>query len=222
MRILIAEDDEVLLQGISKALSQSGFTVDGVSTGYDADLALKAHSFDLAILDLGLPLLDGLDVLRNLRSQGSRLPVLILTARTGLEDRVQGLHLGADDYLTKPFDLPELEARVKALIRRSKFFADNEIAFGPLRFDVMQRSLSVNGELVELSARELCVFESLIQRSGRLVGKEELLEQMCGWQSDVSFNAIEVYVHRLRKRLEPWGVTIRAMRGLGYLLELRK
>jgi len=222
MRILIAEDDEVLLQGISKALSQSGFTVDGVNTGYDADLALKAHSFDLAILDLGLPLLDGLDVLRNLRSQGSRLPVLILTARTGLEDRVQGLHLGADDYLTKPFDLPELEARVKALIRRSKFSAENEIAFGPLRFDVMQRSLSVNGELVELSARELCVFESLIQRSGRLVGKEELLEQMCGWQSDVSFNAIEVYVHRLRKRLEPWGVTIRAMRGLGYLLELRK
>src|SRR3990167_5761479 len=132
MRILLAEDDEILSDGISRALSQSGFAIDKVTSGLDADAALEANIFDLAILDLGLPLLDGLDVLKNLRSRGSHIPVLVLTARCELEDRVTGLNSGADDYLAKPFDLPELEARVKALIRRSKYGADSEICFGAL------------------------------------------------------------------------------------------
>src|SRR5439155_17180213 len=124
---------------------------------------------------------------------------------TGLEDRVQGLNLGADDYMSKPFDLPELEARVKALIRRSKFSADNEIIFGSLRFDVVGRTISANDEQLELSSRELAVMECLMQRPGRLVSKEQLLEQLCGWENDVTINAIEVYIHRTRKRIEPHG-----------------
>ncbi len=219
MRILLAEDDEVLLDGISKALSQSGFVVEKVACGAEADLALQDKNFDLAILDLGLPHLDGLDVLRNARSRGNRLPIILLTARAGLGDRVQGLNLGADDYMPKPFDLPELEARVKALIRRSKYSADNEIIFGSLSFDVVGRRISVNEEPLEFSSRELAVMECLMSRSGRLVSKEHILEQICTWDKDVTPNAIEVYVHRARKRIEPHGVTIKAMRGLGYLLE---
>ncbi len=221
MRLLIAEDDEVLLDGISKALSRLGYTVDTVSTGDQADCALRTNKFDLAILDLGLPLMDGLDVLSALRNRKDSTPVLILTARDGLEDRVKGLNVGADDYMIKPFDLPELEARVKALIRRSKFDVANEITFGPLRFDVANRLLSADGERIELSAREMIVAECLMQRPGRLVSKEQILERVSGWQSDISTNAIEVYVHRVRKRLEPYGVTVKAMRGLGYVLECK-
>lgn len=219
MRILLAEDDEILSDGISRALSQSGFAIDRVASGLDAYAALEANAFDLAILDLGLPLLDGLDVLKNLRSRGSHVPVLILTARCELEDRVMGLNSGADDYLAKPFDLSELEARIKALIRRSKYGADNEICFGALRFDVNTRSITAQGRPLELSARELAVLETLIQRPGRVVNKEQLMEHLCGWDNDVTLNAIEVYIHRTRKRLEPFGLSIRAIRGLGYLLE---
>ncbi len=219
MRVLLAEDDEVLSDGISKALRQCGYAVDLVDSGVDADLALTTAPFDLLILDLGLPRLDGLEVLRRLRSRGDRVPVLILTARDGLEDRVTGLNLGADDYITKPFDLPELEARVRALLRRSQLGNNVEIACGPLRFDTTGRSVSVNNEPLELSARELAVLEALLQRAGRVVSKEQLIEHMYGWEEEVSHNAIEVNVHRLRKKLEPEGVTIRAVRGLGYLLE---
>lgn len=219
MRILLAEDDEILQDGISKALSQSGFVVEKVANGVDADTALLDSNFDLAILDLGLPQMDGMDVLRNARSRGNKLPILLLTARAGLGDRVQGLNLGADDYMPKPFDLPELEARVKALIRRSKYSSDNEIIFASLSFDVVGRSISVGEETLEFSSRELAVMECLISRPGKLVSKEILLEQICGWDKDVTPNAIEVYVHRTRKKIEPHGVTIKAMRGLGYMLE---
>jgi DNA-binding response OmpR family regulator len=219
MRILLAEDDEILCDGISKALSHCGFAVDKVRSGSEADLALGATGFDLAILDLGLPGMDGLEVLKRLRARGKRLPVLILTARDGLEDRVAGLDLGADDYITKPFDLPELEARVRALIRRSNYAADNEITCGGIVFDVSARSVRANEQLVEFSARELAVLELLLQRVGRVVSKEQLMEHMYGWDNDVSPNAIEVFIHRLRKRLEPYGVGIRTIRGLGYLLE---
>jgi two-component system, OmpR family, response regulator len=219
MRILLAEDDEVLSDGISKALSQCGFAVDQVKTGSDADLALEGVSFDLAILDLGLPVMDGFQVLKRLRSKGKRLPVLILTARDGLEDRVSGLDLGADDYITKPFDLPELEARVRALIRRSNYAAENVINYGPILFDVQGKTVEVNGQALEFSARELGVLEILMQRPGRVVSKEQLMEHMYGWDNDVSPNAIEVYIHRIRKRFEPHRVNIRAVRGLGYLLE---
>jgi DNA-binding response OmpR family regulator len=220
MRILLAEDDEVLSDGISKALSQFGFAIDKVKSGLDADLALTATSFDLAILDLGLPVMDGLEVLKRLRARGNRLPVLILTARAGLEDRVIGLDFGADDYITKPFALPELEARVRALIRRSSSYSsEREIAYGPLRFDVEGRIVSINDQSVDFSARELAVLELLLQRPGRVVSKEQLMEHMYGWDNDVSPNAIEVYIHRIRKRIEPFGMGIRTVRGLGYLLE---
>jgi two-component system OmpR family response regulator len=220
MRILLAEDDEVLSDGISKALSQCNFAVDKVKSGLEADEALVNHTFDLAILDLGLPGIDGFEVLKRLRSRGRRLPVLILTARDGLDDRVAGLDGGADDYLTKPFDLPELEARVRALIRRSNFVGDMEINYGPIRFDVSGRFVSVDGQLVEFSAREIAVLELLLQRPGRVVSKEQLMDHMYGWDNEVSTNAIEVFIHRIRKRLEPHGVGVRAVRGLGYLLEM--
>jgi two-component system, OmpR family, response regulator len=219
LRILLAEDDEVLSNGISKALRQCGFTVDHVASGSDADVAIASAPFDLAILDLGLPQLDGLEVLKRLRANGKRFPVLIVTARDGLGDRVSGLDLGADDYMTKPFDLPELEARVRALIRRSNYGAETEIVYGPVRMDTASRCITINGEAIEFSSRELAVFELLLQRPGRVVSKEQLLDHMYGFDQEVSQNAIEVLMHRLRKKIEPYGLSVRTIRGLGYLLE---
>jgi two-component system OmpR family response regulator len=221
MRLLLVEDDEILADGISKGLRQSGFAVDHVASGIDADLALSSNSFDLLILDLGLPGLDGLEVLRRLRARKQLLPVLVLTARDRLEDRVAGLDFGADDYLTKPFDLPELEARVRALMRRGRQAADVEVIYGPLRFDTVGRRVTANDQAIELSARELAVLEVLLQRGGSVVSKEQLIEHMYGWDEEVSHNAMEVNVHRLRKKLEPAGVNIRTIRGLGYLLETK-
>ena len=219
MRILLAEDDEVLSNGISKALRQCGYTVDHVATGADADVAIAAAPFDLAILDLGLPQMEGLEVLKRMRASGKRFPVLIVTARDGLEDRVSGLDLGADDYMTKPFDLPELEARVRALIRRSNFGAETEITYGPVRLDTVSRNITMSGEVVEFSSKELAVFELLLQRPGRVVAKEQLLEHMYGFDEEVSQNAVEVLIHRLRKKIEPYGLAVRTIRGLGYVLE---
>jgi two-component system OmpR family response regulator len=219
MRLLLTEDDEIIADGISKSLRQAGFAVDRVATGADADQALQANSFDLLILDLGLPELDGLEVLRRLRARKQLLPVLILTARDRLEDRVMGLDFGADDYLTKPFDLPELEARVRALLRRGRVTADIEVIYGALRFDTVGRRVMVHDQPLDLSARELAVLEILLQRSGKVVSKEQLIEHMYGWEEEVSHNAMEVNVHRLRKKLEPAGINIRTIRGLGYLLE---
>ncbi len=219
MRILLAEDDEVLSDGISKALRQCGYTVDHVSTGAEADVAIKSAPFDLAILDLGLPQLDGFEVLKRMRAAGKRFPVLIVTARDGLHDRVAGLDLGADDYVVKPFDLPELEARVRALIRRSNFGAEKEIVLGLIRMDTVSRSITIGGEHVEFSSRELAVFEILLQRPGKVVSKEQLLDHMYGFDDDVGQNAIEVLIHRLRKKIESYGLAIRTIRGLGYLLE---
>lgn len=219
MRVLLAEDDDVLSDGISSALRQNGLVVDQVETGADADLALVSGNYDLVILDLGLPRLDGLSVLQHLRARGASVPVLIVTARHGLEDRVSGLDLGADDYILKPFDLPELEARVRALLRRGKWGNSLEIACGNLRFDTVGRRVTVDDQPVDLSAKELAVLEVLLQRAGRIVTKEQLAEQLYGWDEEVSHNAIEVNVHRLRKKLEPVGLNIRTIRGLGYLVE---
>lgn len=219
MRILLVEDDELIADGISKALRQGGFAIDHVSAGNDADYALEANTFDLVVLDLGLPGLDGLEVLRRLRSRKQQIPVLILTARDRLEDRVSGLDLGADDYLTKPFDLPELEARVRALMRRGRANVAVEMSCGPMRFDTVGRRVTVDDQAFDLSARELAVLEVLLQRSGSVVSKEQLIEHMYGWDEEVSHNAMEVNVHRLRKKLEPVGINIRTIRGLGYLLE---
>jgi len=219
MRVLIAEDDPVLADGLTRSLRGSDYAVDCVIDGGEADLVLTAQNYDLVILDLALPRLDGYEILRRLRRRGSKTPVLILTARDALEDRVKGLDLGGDDYLTKPFDLPELEARVRALIRRGQSGGGSILSHGALTLDTTGRRATLDGEPLDLSARELGVLEVLMLRSGRVVNKDQLAEQLYGWDEEVGVNAIEVYVHRLRRKLEPAGVTIRTIRGLGYLLE---
>ena len=219
MRILVAEDDAILADGVTRTLRQSGYAVDWVKNGAEADSALESDDFDLLILDIGLPKKSGLDVLKRLRSRDSRLPVLILTALDGVNDRVRGLDAGADDYLAKPFDLSELEARVRALVRRGMSGGPTLLRHGALTYDQVGRIARLNGEALELSAREVSLLEIFLQRAGRLVSKDQLVSHVCEWGEEVSPNAIEVYVHRLRKKLEPGGVRIVTVRGLGYSLE---
>ncbi len=219
MRVLIVEDNPILADGLTRSLRQADYAVDCLSDGAEADHVLATQNYDLVILDLGLPNIDGFEVLRHLRRRGAKVPVLVLTARDALQDRVRGLDLGADDYMTKPFDLPELEARVRALIRRGQSGGSSMLTHGALTLDTAGRRATLNGEPLDLSARELGVLEVLMLRSGRVVGKEQLAEQLYGWDEEVGANAIEVYVHRLRRKLEPAGVAIRTIRGLGYLLE---
>jgi len=220
MRMLLVEDDAVLADGLIHSLRRSGNAVDWARNGAEADVALGNQVYDLAILDLGLPKLDGFEVLRRLRDRGQQLPVLILTARDGVNDRVHGLDFGADDYMTKPFALPELEARIRALLRRGHGARGNGLSVGPLRLDPAGHCALVENKTLDLSARELALLEVLMRRSGRVVSKEQLLEHLYGWDEEAGGNAIEVCVHRLRKKLVPYGVTIRTMRGLGYLLNL--
>ncbi|HEY3327874.1 MAG TPA: response regulator [Novimethylophilus sp.] len=219
MRILIVEDDPALADGLLRSLEQLGYAVDCAGNGEQANTMLKDAVYDLAILDLGLPKLDGTEVLRRLRQRGGRTPVLILTARDAVEDRVQGLDLGADDYLTKPFNLVELEARVRALIRRGQLGSNASLNCGRLVFDPSGRRASCGDVPLELSSRELGVLEVLMLRQGKVVNKEQIMEALCNWDEDLGDNAIEVYIHRLRKKLESSGTRIRTIRGLGYLLE---
>ncbi|MFJ7567035.1 response regulator [Herminiimonas sp. NPDC097707] len=219
MRILIVEDDAVLAAALTRALTQAGYAVDYADNGEDANRALSNDAYALVLLDIALPKMDGLAVLRRLRERKSRVPVLILTARDTLDDRVAGLDLGADDYMTKPFDLPEFEARVRALIRRGQFDAGKSLTHGGLRFDLEAHRLFHNDVPVELSVRELAVFEVLLSRQGQVVTKEQMVDRLFGWGDDGGSNAIEVYVHRMRKKLEPYNITIRTVRGMGYLLE---
>jgi len=222
MRILIAEDDAIMADGLTRSLRQAGYAVDRVGTGVEADSAVTRDEFDLLILDLGLPKMGGLEVLRRLRARQSRLPVLILTALDGVSDRVRGLDLGADDYLAKPFDLNELEARVRALTRRGAASVSGVLRHGELSYDQVGRMTEFRGKPLELSARETGLLEILLLRVGRIVSKEQLVEHLCEWGEEVSTNAIEVYVHRLRKKIETGGVRILTVRGLGYCLEKQK
>jgi two-component system OmpR family response regulator len=219
MRILIAEDDRTLADALRYTLRRSGYAVDWVNTGSEADAALETNEFDLLILDISLPKLCGFEVLKRLRRRNSRLPVLVLTALDSVDDRVRGLDAGADDYLAKPFQVAELEARVRALTRRGMSGAPTLIKHGQLSFDQVGRVVELGGERLELSARELSLLETLLQRPGRFVHKDQLVEHLCEWGEEVSGNAIEVYVHRLRKKLEPGGVRISTVRGVGYRLE---
>ena len=219
MRVLIAEDDQVLADGLLRSLRASGFAADHVASGSEADAALASHEFDLLILDLGLPKMHGLEVLRKLRARGSAVPVLILTAADSVEQRVKGLDLGADDFMAKPFSLQELEARARALMRRGLGTAGNVLKHGPLSFDASGRVCYIDDHLIDLSARELSLLEVLLQRAGRLVSKDQLVERLCEWGEEVSNNAIEVYVHRLRKKIEQGPIRIATVRGLGYCLE---
>jgi two-component system OmpR family response regulator len=219
MRILIVEDDPTLADGLMRSLTQSGYAIDSAVNGEQANLMLQDAIYDLVILDLGLPSMDGTEVLRRLRQRGGRTPVLILTARDAIESRVQGLDLGADDYLTKPFDLVELEARVRALIRRGQLGSNIALNCAKLSLDTASRRAYCGSVALDLSARELGVLEVLMLRQHKVVGKEQILTALCNWDEDIGDNAIEVYIHRLRKKVEGSGARIRTIRGLGYLLE---
>jgi two-component system OmpR family response regulator len=219
MRILITEDDATLAEALRFALAQAGYAVDWVANGAAADEALKSDAFGLLILDLGLPKLDGFEVLRRLRKRNSALPVLILSGREKPEEKVVGLDLGADDYLVKPFSLNELQARVRALLRRGQGGAAPSISYGGLVFDTVTRVASVRGRALPLSVHEAGVLEVLLRRFGRVVSKEQLVEQLYNYDREVSQNAIEVYVHRLRKKIAGAEVTVRTLYGRGYMLD---
>lgn len=219
MRILIAEDDAVLANGIVRVLTQANHAVDHVNTGAQAHLMLQESVYDLVILDLGLPKMDGLEVLAKLRQSGNKVAVLILTARDAIESRVKGLDLGADDYMTKPFHLDEFEARVRALIRRGLLGNNLPLKCAALTLDVAGKLAMYLDQPLALSAREFALLEALMLRMNKVVNKEQLLEALCNWDTEIGDNAIEVYIHRLRKKIEPAGAHIRTIRGLGYLLE---
>ncbi len=219
MRILISEDDAALAEALRFALTQTGFAVDWVANGLDADEALKGAEFGLLILDLGLPKIDGLEVLRRLRRRNSTVPVLILSGREQPEEKVAGLDLGADDYLVKPFSLNELQARVRALLRRGHGSAAPVLTYRELSFDPATRTASISGHALPLSLHELSVLEVLIRRFGRPVSKEQLVEQIYTYDQEVSHNAIEVYVHRLRKKIGTTGLVVRTLYGRGYALD---
>ena len=209
----------MLADALVRALTQAAHNVDLVRTGEEADRALTTEQYDLVILDVGLPKMDGFEVLRNLRARRSTTPVLIVTAHDAVEDRVTGLDLGADDYLTKPFHLAELEARVRALIRRGQAASTAEIGYGRLKLDMAGRRLYCDGHPVDLPARELAVLELLLLRVGRVVTKQQILDNLYSWDDVSSSNTVEVFIHRLRKKLEPMGVNIRTVRGMGYLID---
>lgn len=220
MRILIAEDDEVLADGLSRSMRLAGYAVDRVGSGLEADTILRGEQpYDLIILDLELPQMDGFSVLRNLRERNQHAPVIILTARDSVGDRVKGLDLGADDYLAKPFSLQELEARVRALLRRGQCGTSPTLCCGTLSFDSVGRRATIEGQPLDLTSRELSLLEALLLRAGRVVSKEQLLERLYSYSEEASNNAIEVFIHRLRKKIAPAGVTIRTIRGLGYVID---
>ncbi len=209
----------MLAGAVARALRQSAHAVDTVASGDQADHYLATNEYDLVLLDLGLPKLDGFEVLRRLRQRRNPVPVIILTVRDSPEDLVTGLDLGADDYLTKPFNLPELEARVRALIRRAHASTSSELVHGPLRLDMAGRRLYCADQPLELSARELAVIELLLLKEGRVVTKQQITEHLYGWEEGSTSNAVEVFIYRLRKKLEASGVDIRTVRGMGYLID---
>jgi len=218
VRILVVEDDALVADAIRRGLGEAGYAVDHVDSAERAGTALGAESFDLAVVDIGLPGADGLALLQRMRRGGSAVPVLILTARDALADRVSALDLGADDYLVKPFALPELVARSRALIRRSRSAASAELVIGALRLDLAARRAEVDGTAVSLTRREWAVLECLALNIGRVVAKDRLLQAIANWDEDIGANAIEVYVSRLRTKLGG-AAPIRTVRGLGYRLD---
>ena len=219
VRILIVEDDATLASGIARILEGEGHAVDVVGRGEQAVLGARQERFDMMILDVGLPGIDGFEVLRRLRATGQKIPVLVLTARDALDDRIRGLDLGADDYMAKPFAMPELAARVRALVRRSQAQTGPKIVHGPLVLDTLARRAHLNGEPLDLAAREWAVLEVLLARIEKIVSKESIIQAVASWGEELTPNAIEVYVSRLRAKLEPSGVRIRTVRGFGYMLE---
>lgn len=216
MRLLLVEDDLLLGDGLRAGLAQSGFAVDWAQDGEEADLALSAQQYDAVVLDLSLPKVDGLTLLKRLRDRGNSVPVLILTARDTLPDRVGGLNLGADDYLVKPFALAELTARVMAILRRVKGIVHPIIRFGRIELDPASHQVKLDGRQVELSAREFATLQELVQNAGRILSKSQLEEKLFAWGEEVESNVVEVYIHHLRRKLYP--ELIRTIRGIGYMV----
>ncbi|TCU58042.1 two-component system response regulator TctD [Novosphingobium sp. PhB57] len=219
MRLLLVEDDERLARGVAASLEAAGFSVDRLENGEDALQMAGAEPYAAIILDLGLPDLDGLDVLSRLRARGEVTPIIILTARDMVDDRINGLDRGADDYMAKPFDPRELESRIRALVRRSQGTPDPVLRIGTLVFDRSSRTVSLDDSVIDLRRRELAVLETLMGRPGKVIPKERLSAQVFAFDDAVTPNALEVYVGRLRRKLQPSGPAIRTVRGLGYMIE---
>ncbi len=217
MKLLLVEDDELLGAGLQRGLAQDGYAVDWLTDGESASHAAETGSYDLMVLDLGLPRRDGLDVLRSLRGRGADLPVLIVTARDAVEERVQGLDLGADDYLVKPVDLKELCARIRALLRRREGRADPTLTVRDVRMDPSSHVVTRAGSPIELTHREFALLWALLERCGRVLSRAQLEESLYGWDDLVESNAVEVHIHNLRRKLGK--DFIRTVRGVGYLVE---
>lgn len=216
MRLLLVEDDILLGRGLVAGLSQGGFATDWVQDGEDAEVALETADYDAVVLDLGLPRLDGLSLLRRRRTARDRTPVLVLTARDTIADRISGLDAGGDDYLIKPFDLAELQARLRALIRRSKGVAAPVLVSGRVTLDPAGRNVTLDGLPVSLSNREFSILHDLMQSSGRVLTRQQLEERVYGWSEEIESNTIEVHIHNLRRKLFP--EVIRTLRGVGYMV----
>ncbi|MGI4849979.1 MAG: response regulator [Janthinobacterium lividum] len=221
MRLLLVEDHQELARLVGRALGNAAFVVETATDGATADTLLRTQEYALVILDLTLPRMDGMEVLKRMRARGDKTPVMILTARGGLAERVQGLNSGADDYLAKPFELAELEARVKALLRRAQGNEALTLSCGTLSFDTVSRMFAIAGVPLALTPREQGVLEPLMTRAGKAVAKEKLFNAVFTVDDDVNPDAIEIYIHRLRKKLQGCDAAIVTLRGLGYLLEVR-
>jgi two-component system response regulator QseB len=217
MRILLVEDDELLGDGARTGLQQVGYSVDWLKDGMSAKYALETESFDLIVLDLGLPKLGGLELLRAVRTQGMATPVIILTARESVEDKVKGLDHGADDYISKPFDLDELYARIRALLRRRSNRAQPTISFADLELDPASHTVRRNGQLVNLPRREFALLHKLLENAGHVLSRDQLMQSLYSWDEEVDSNTLEVHIHNLRKKLD--ANYIRTIRGVGYMVE---
>lgn len=222
MRVLIAEDDSFLAKAIILALQKNGYSVEHAASGTEADILISRNKYDLLVLDLGLPKLDGIEVLRNLRARGQTVPVLVLTVRDSIQEKVKGLDSGANDYLTKPFDLAELEARIRALVRKEQWNNKAEITVGPLTYNTVSKNAVLNNESLELTPRELAVLEILLQNIGRIVTRERLCDYLRDLDGDLSDNAIQIIMHRLRKKLSMGKLSLRTIRGVGYTCDRYK
>lgn len=219
MRVLIVEDDPMLAQSLKQGLNQAGFTVDVAPSAEEAAGMVDNETFDVALVDIGLPGADGLALIQRLRASGNRMPVMVLTARGGMEDTVRGLDAGADDYLAKPFRLPEVLARMRALLRRSHALASSRLQHGALVLDTRSRRAEVDGEALELTNREWAILEQLLMMSPAVVSKDRLVQSLAGWEKDITPNAVEVHVSRLRTKLSLARVVIRTVRGIGYRVD---
>lgn len=219
MRVLLVEDDAMLADGLMRSLKQADYTVDWTADGEEAEAILRIQEFDLVVLDLTLPHMDGLEILRLLRSHKVPVPVLIITARSEVDDRIKGLDQGADDYLTKPFEMGEFDARVRALLRRNRADGLEVLSCGSLTLDIVARRAFVNDQPLDLPRREFHLLEVLLSRQGRIISKDQIIDSISDFDDELNPSAVEIYIHRLRKKLETADVTIRTVRGVGYTLE---